>query len=416
MTQQYGDDFVSSYMRLCNLEHSEAPAIYHRWTCMSILGAYMARNIWINFGVGPIYPNQYIMLMGSPGTRKGSAMSIGKAVLKHAGFNRFSASKTSKERFIMDLKQYDINPTDGIADLEEFVADAPAESYVYATEFTDFIGQGNMDFVTLLTNLWDNLDEYKHPKIQGKSVIAHKPTINMLGANTPEGFALAFPPEALGNGFLSRVILLHADVTGKRIAWPEPLDELQVVSLAQRLKEAREEVAGEIVVSKEAKEFGKEIYANEVPVEDPRFSHYQQRRYIHLLKMSCLLAAVDFSKTIKEIHIKRANTMLAAAEQHMGKALGEFGASKNSVIAGKILSYLATCKLPQSPTDLFKIVSRDISKMTDLAEVLTNLKSSERVQTVQIKGKSGYMPLHKPKKEWAEHLIDKSWLTFDELF
>ncbi len=409
------DDFISSYMRLCDLDNSEAPAIYHRWVCLSILGAYMGRKVWIDFGIGPIYPNQYIMLMGSPGTRKGAAMAIGRRLLKATGFNRFSADKTSKERFLMDMKQFDLPTNAALEDVEDLAFGDPSESYIMSGEFTDFIGQGNMDFITLLTNLWDNLGEYTHPKIQGKSVMVHKPTVNLLGANTPDGFALAFPPEALGNGFLSRVVLLHADPTSNKVAWPTAPDPLLQATLVNRMIEVRDAISGEIVVTKEAKAIGKEIYDNEIPVDDPRFIHYQQRRFTHLLKVSMLLAVFDMSDKILPIHIRRANSLLARAERVMPRALGEFGASKYSSVAGKLLSYLSGCHKPQTPGELFRVISRDIGKMSELVDILQNLKHSEKIQAVSVGGKSGYLPMHKTKKEWPEHLLDNSWLTEQEL-
>lgn len=410
------DDFVSDYMRLCDINNSEAPAIYHRWVCLSILGAYMGRQIYIDFGIGNIYPNQYIMLMGSPGTRKGAAMSIGKKLLKATGYNRFSPDKCSKERFLMEMKQFDIVPSAEVADIEQLCFDEPAESYVMSGEFTDFIGQGNMEFITMLTNLWDNLSEYKQPKISGKSVVVEKPTINLLGANTPEGFSLAFPPEALGNGFLSRVIMLHAEPTSTKITWPSSPDPLLQATLVHKMQEVKKFMKGELIVSKEAKEVGNEIYQGEIPVDDPRFVHYQQRRFIHLLKLSMLLAAFDVSDKILPVHIIRANTMLVSAERVMPRALGEFGASRYSTVAGKILSHLASSHKPQSPMEIWKVVHKDLSKMAELVEILQNLKHAEKIQGVTALGKSGYLPYNKAKKEWPAYLLDNEWLTEQEQF
>lgn len=407
-------DFVTDYLQMCNIDQSEAPAIYHRWVCLSIMGAYLGRDCWINFGIGLIYPNQYIMLMGSPGTRKGSAMGPGKRLLKTVGYSRFSADKTSKERFLMDMKQFD--NVAGLEDLENLTMDAPAESYIMSGEFTDFVGQGNMEFITMLTNLWDNLDKYKQPKITGKSVEVEKPTVNLLGGNTPDGFALAFPPEALGNGFLSRTLLIHADPTSNRIAWPEALDDLQLHTLGMRMVEAKQRMAGQIAVSAAARAIGKEIYETEIPVDDARFTHYQQRRFIHLLKIALLLAVYDQKATIDPVHIIRANTMLVAAERVMPRALGEFGASRHSLVAGKILQHLAHSRLPQVPNDLWKVVSRDLSKMTELIEILQGLKSADKIQVMRVAGKDGYMAKHTIKKEWPAHLLDFTWLTETEHF
>lgn len=407
------NDFVSNYLRLCNLDGSEAPAVYHRWVCLSIMGAFVGRRVWFNFGIGDIYLNQYLMLMGSPGTRKGSAMGIGRKLLKATGYNRFAPDKCSKEQFIKEMKQFDLASTDA-DDLELIVMDEPSEVYIMAGEFTDFIGQGNMDFVTLLTNLWDNLEQYKHPKITGKSVEVHEPTVNMLGANTPDGFSLAFPPEALGNGFLSRVILLHAEPTTTRIPWPDPIDPLQIEMLAKHMLEVKEQIKGEIVITEEAKKLGSKIYKEEIAVDDARFVHYQQRRFIHLLKIASLLAVFDKRKLVTAQDIRRANTMLASAERDMPKALGEFGSSKHSSVAGKIMAHLNSVHLPQSPIQLWKVVSRDLGKMSDLVEILQNLKSAEKVQVARVAGKDGYLPKHAEKKEWPEDTLDLDWLTSKE--
>lgn len=409
------DDFVSAYMRFCDIDNSEAPAIYHRWVCLSILGAALGRQVWIQMGRFQIFPNQYILLMGTPGTRKGSAMGIGKKLLKEAGYRRFAADKTSKERFLMDMKHTDVDPTDLLEDIELISMDSPAESYIMSGEFTDFIGQGNMEFVTLLTNLWDNLEVYKQPKIQGKSVTVHRPTVNMLGANTPEGFSLAFPPEALGNGFLSRVIMLHAEPTSNRVAWPSPPDELVQAALVNHLVDMRTVCEGEITISAEARELGTYIYKNEIPVDDPRFTHYQQRRFTHLLKIAMILAAADISNVITEKHLIRANTVLARAERHMPKALGEFGSSKYSAIYGKILAFLNSVHKPQTATEIFRVVARDVNKQSEMVDILANLKNSGKIQAAQVAGKAGYLPLHQDKKEWAEHTTDLSWLTEQEL-
>jgi len=406
-------DFFSAYMDYVDLDHSEAPAIYHRWVCASIIGALLGRSVHFQLGPHTIYPNQFIMLMGSPGTRKGSAMGVGKGLLKAVGYSRFSADKTSKERFLMDMKATDL--VNGFDDLESIELDAASESYICAGEFTDFIGQNNMEFVTMLTNLWDNLPEYTQPKITGKSVLIVKPTVNLLGGNTVQGFALAFPPEALGNGFLSRVLLVHSEPTGIKIPWPMELDHVKKDNLVQRLKLIKT-LGGKFGVTKAAKELGSSIYKNEMPVEDHRFQYYAQRRYIHLLKLSLIIAASELSTEISDVHMIRANTMLAMAEKDMPRALGEYGKSKYAVVSGAILEYLIHRTMPASSTDIWKVVHKDITKVTELAEVLSSLKAADKIQVMTIKGKTGYMPKLKPASEWPEKLLDKSWLTDREFF
>jgi hypothetical protein len=406
-------DFFTEYLEFVDLENQEAPAIYHRWTLASCIGSLLGRQFYLPFGKHIIYPNQFIMLMGTPGTRKGSAMNVGKEILKAAGYNRFAASRTSLERFLIDMKQLDESPAN---DLEEFVLDSPSESYIMAGEFVDFIGPNDIAFINLLTNLWDNLGEYRHPKIQGKSVEVYKPTVNLFGGSTPQTFAIAFPPEVIGTGFLSRLLLIHAEPTGKKIAWPSITDALVLEQLVAHFRAIRETIKGEASFSAEAKKIAGEIYANEVHVDDNRFTFYQQRRHIHMLKLAIIHAAANLSTVVEKAHVIRANTMLARAERWMPKALGEFGKNRYAEATQEVLQFLSTKTMPATATDIFKAVSRSISKMPELLEIIANLKTAEKIRIVELKGKAGYMAYHKEAPKWKDHLVDMSWLTVEETF
>ena len=404
-------DFFTEYMSFVGLENQEAPAIYHRWTIASVIGTLLGRQFYLPFGKGIVYPNQFIMLMGTPGTRKGSAMNIGRDLLKSAGYTRFSASRTSLERFLIDMKQLDVSMD---TDIEALALDTPSESYVFAGEFVDFIGPSDIAFINLLTNLWDNLNEYKHPKIQGKSVEVYKPTVNLFGGSTPQTFSIAFPPEVIGTGFTSRLLLIHSEPTGKQIAWPAILDHLAQAQMVCHLKAIRESIDGEAIVDGKAKALAAEIYHNEIQVDDSRFAFYQQRRYTHLLKLSMIIAAANLSMVIKEEHVLWANTMLAAAEKKMPKALGEFGKSRYSEVSNEILQWMSRKSKPVNVNDIFKAVSRSISKLPELQEVIANLKATEKIQTVTIAGKTGYMTKHTEAPSWKTSLLDLDWLTSEE--
>lgn len=389
--------------------------LYHRWSIIAMTAALLGRQCWLPFGHGTIMPNHYTMLMGSPGSRKGVAIGVIRRLMTRVGYSRFSADKTSKERFLMDMKQTDDELVGTLADIEDMMIDEAAESFILAGEFTDFIGTNNMEFVTMLTNLWDNLNVYKHPKIHGKTVVVQKPTVNLFGANTVQGFALAFPPEALGNGFLSRVILVHGESTGVQTTWPPEPSILLEDQLVEHLRGVRSIVKGELALSSDAREVGDLLYKGFINIDDPRFAHYSTRRFTHLLKLAICLAALDLSITIDVHHLIRANTLLSVTEKRMPKALGEFGKNKNSDVANKIMEYLFGSKIPRNGTEIFKIVATDISKITDLAEILGSLQRAEKIQTLTVKGKTGYVPLQKPPVEWNEFLLDNLWLTSEEM-
>ena len=269
--------------------------------------------------------------------------------------------------------------------------------------------------MTMLTKLWDNMNEYTHPKIHGKSVVVTQPTVNIIGGNTAQGLSLAIPPEALGNGFMSRVIFVHSEPTGKKITFPKPVSQELYNKLLSHLQEIKENVLGEISYTSEAANILDKMYKEYVPVDDYRFSHYGTRRFTHLLKLCIILAAVDLRTEITEEDALNANTILFYTELRMPKALGEFGRSKHADNSHSILEILGHTLKPMSINEIYKQVAKDISDVRDLSTILKNLLTAEKIQVVTIKGKQGYMPLHKETKRWDSSLLNESFLHEEEL-
>ena len=390
---------------------SEAPKSFHRWCALSTLSAMVGREVFLPFGHKPIYPNQYILLMGAPGTRKSSAIGIARTVLEKASYRTFAKERTSKERFFMDMAR---RPEIEDMDLESLVLDAPSEVMIANGEFLDFIGQGNMDFLTALTNLWDNLSRYEHPKLHGKSVVIEKPTINILGGATVKGLGMAVPPEALGTGILSRLLLIHSEMTDTKITFPEPVEEDAADQIVETLMKIRKDLKGAITRTKDAEQILDRMYRTYPGIDDGRFADYAARRFIHLLKVTMLIALSNGRTQLTAEDALVANTVLHAAETRMPKGLGEFGKSKFSDVSNTIMNLLGATHKPLSHSELWKEVAKDLSDVKDLGTVMKNLITSEKVQVITVKGKQGYMPLHRENKKWADDLLLPDYLTDEE--
>jgi hypothetical protein len=80
-------------------------------------------------------------------------MKAGKMLLRAAGYNTFAADAVSKEMFLADMGRKEDQELEELS-LETLVSDEEpcTESYVFAEEFNDFIGQGDILFITRLTN------------------------------------------------------------------------------------------------------------------------------------------------------------------------------------------------------------------------------------------------------------------------
>lgn len=373
------------------VDRTEAPLVFHRWSLLSCLGAYLGRQYWFPFGEFRIFPNMYVMLMGDPGTRKSSAIKMAKRILASTGYETFSAERTSKEKFLLDLEGLEdengkiINSNDAMKNLfgEEVTGGEPREVFVCADEFNEFVGSGNLEFLSLLGSLWDWDDENKPFKQRlktSRSVNIWQPTISILGGNTHSGFAEAFPPQSIGQGFLSRLILVHGEASGKKITFPAAPPESLKSQLSDMFMAIKQKVHGEAKMTDKAKGMLETIYRTYEGIDDVRFKHYSTRRFTHLLKLCLLCSAARVSTEIGAHDVLLANSLLSFTEHRMPQAMGEFGKSKNADVAGRLIAILAEAKQPIDIPDLWKHVSADLDKMEDLGKIMAGLLQAKKVQ------------------------------------
>ena len=80
MAKRKLDNWISYYMKFA--QNTESPKQYHLWTAISAIASCLQRKCWIPWGHETIYPNFYIVLVGPPGGRKGTAMKILKPLLQ----------------------------------------------------------------------------------------------------------------------------------------------------------------------------------------------------------------------------------------------------------------------------------------------------------------------------------------------
>src|ERR1700748_677909 len=101
-------DFFDLYLKY--VENTESPTFFHRWSAITGIGALLGRQYYLTHGHSKLFPQQYVMLLGSPGTRKSTAIKMFKELIVKTGYDTIAASKSSKEKFLMDMA--------GMADIE----------------------------------------------------------------------------------------------------------------------------------------------------------------------------------------------------------------------------------------------------------------------------------------------------------
>lgn len=376
---------------------TEQPAQFRRWALLSAVNAALGRRNYFKQGRLRYYPNQYVLLSGLPATRKTSAINQSRKVLHQAGYRAFAPATTTREKFLEDMQiGYNLTNRDkSDEDIIALFASTPlteSPCYISSGEFLDFIKQGNLDFLTTLTNLWDISDiPYEDRLKKAGSVYINKPIVNMIGGTTPDNLKAMMPERILGHGFLSRTILVHADPTSDKITFPEDDDPLQEAELSRHLKKIMD-MEGVFQGTSTGLALIDKIYQNFTPLPDSRLQAYCGRRLDHLIKLCISCAACRLTHTIDAEIVEEANTILSYTEETMSQALGQLGESRNAKATQYLLNVLSNNTTgPVSIRDLYKSVQQDFTRYTEFLEVMSNLEKGDRVVSSNANGEMHYL-------------------------
>ena len=392
-------------------ENQEAADFSYLWAGLSCIAAQLARNVYIPFGNGKIYPNLYVMFVGDPGKRKSTAIKDLKKRIKAAGYQNICGDKVTMQKYLLDLAgvgegsiedsnitEFNLGITLGTNDY--------VESYINQDEFSDFIGINNYPFISLLGNFWDIDEPYVYRTKNGQSIEIPSPIVNILGATTPSQFNTIFPPAISEQGFLSRLIIVNIPESKRKIARPLPSDASVVEKVVDGLKAVRK-LSGELVMSDAVWAKLEEIYLSWQPVEDTRFAHYSTRRHTQLLKLCILATCSRYTIEMSVDDVVFANTLLSFTEHFMPQALGQFGKNKDGDVNSKVISYLrSSFPTAKSLQDIIIPISTETDVLS-LQKILTNLVVAEKVVATS-NGK--YLPKLPSYKDIKTSHVDWSML------
>ena len=313
----------------------------------------------------------------------------------------------AKRRFLLDLQEgfsFDSNAIDGDArkvfNLDTFLSDtrvdSPAEVFILAEEFNDFIGLNNYDFIALLTKLWSYTGMYRNRLKNSKSVNIYEPCVNLWEEIQVRDSLWRFLQRLSDRD--SWQDFYQFTVNPQESKSPSPLSQMKNLrgDLSGMLSRIKHEISGEAKLDDLARSLLDKINQSWLSLPDLRFQHYSARRFNQLLKICLVQAAARLSTTISCEDIRNANTLLSHTEALMPKAIGEFGKAKNSDVTSKLMEALYTADKPITTQELWKMCSSDLNSIAELANLLAGLTHAEKIQSV---GKLGWLPKQMVRKQ-----------------
>lgn len=311
--------FVDGFLRYT--EGRGSPAIYRKWTAIFLISAVLERKAWITTSKGVLYPNQYIFLIGPAG--------VGKSLCTALSYDLLSEIRTPESPIhVAPTSVTKASLADAINKAERRIVKLnetpPITAFnslqVIANELGVFLPAWDGDFMSTLTDLWDNGRYHETRRTSKIEINIPKAQLNILSATTPAYLNSLLPEGAWEFGFMSRVINIYSGETEYTDIFAElDHDGAAYKSLAADLADIYS-IWGEFSVTDEVKE-AINTWARQGfrPRPDhPKLTHYTTRRLAHLLKLCIVASAASSSERVITLdHYAEALDWLVEAESYM---------------------------------------------------------------------------------------------------
>jgi hypothetical protein len=332
------ENWISSFVEYTsNVQTTDQ---WRRWTAVSTVAAALQRKVWMQVAGQEQYANLYVLLVGKPGTGKSNSIKIGGT------------------HFLTKIPTIHLTPDDITdaaiwerleASTGSFIRDDLPETHLSLTAFVDewavFVKENATLFMSILSKLYDNPEVFQHMTRHSGNNLLERPSFNMLGGVTPKQLRDRFTDQTLEGGFPARCILVFDGEQRELIPAALKIRDQKThansaTSPAQRSLhkklvrdlEAIHMICGEYEWTREAAEAFVKWYEDGMPPapQDPRLSHYANRRLAHITKLTMIHAAAKRDERFIELEdFHDARALLLSTEKKMPKAIQSLGTSKH---------------------------------------------------------------------------------------
>jgi hypothetical protein len=343
-----------------------SPESFNLWCGVSAIASALQRKVFIPVNQFMCYPNNYIVLMGPPGTMKSTAMRTGREILSKVPNLHTATDSTTREKLILNFTTA--------------YRDGHSSMTAHSSELASFFSSSKLDMVNFLTDIYDSPPEWAHDtKLSGVNKIK-APCLNLLAATTPDSFSKEVPAETSGIGLTSRMIIQFE--TKPRVRpWRTAVDPNKVAlkDLLQQDLIQISSLKGEYLIDPEADVFYDNWFQGQL--ENPNTSGdralgpYFARKHTHILKLSMVIAAASRDElVIYKEDIKTAMDVLKDTEVNMPNVFAGYGMNPLAFS----LQQVAMVVLDAGPEgmkyqELLQMFARDVSE-EDLLRVLATLE------------------------------------------
>jgi hypothetical protein len=372
---------------------SESPIAYNTWSAISVIGAVLKDNVWINRGLYKVFPNQYIVLVGPPGVGKGNAIHPAHHFVKNPPSNIPLANYIQDRVTAPKLAEILATgfPRIALSSNGSLIGAKEATCILQASELASLINSSDW-MSTFLCDTWDRNEYTYDTKTKGKSTIKNM-CVSLVGACVPD-FVRSMNRngnEAVNNGFTARTIFVFANDKSQSIVWPKAID----LALNSKLSNDLQMISrlhGEFCLEPVAQVIFEQKYVSITTDERDSdvIKNFKSRQPIHILKVAMALSAASSdSLVITQWDMQTAIVFVDGILATLDICFRGVGDSPLAEAIGRVLTYMERKKIC-SKKDMLRDNLRHVSP-DDLEKVLAALLNCGYIQEVP----SGRIKLYK---------------------
>ena len=356
---------------------NECPKPYVLWTAYGLLSAAASHGIFYEEGQIFVRCDTYIILVGTSGSRKTSAVSFGLQLLRKAipdisisGDNETYQSILTYLASPLATRSYDFNG--------QKVEYKPYN--IFADELMDYIQNNPIGIVKFLTAVYGK-PSYIY-RLKNEDIDINHPYVTMLSGCVPDWFSDQIQAKQFSEGYGRRsIIICHEGITRKKPVFTAASKHAEELCI-QRLSEIRQ-LIGRMTLDKDADDFFWHWYTTQKDPPDRFLKNWYSSRHINLLKIAMLTSLSernDLKVTLNDV--KLALGLINEVEHNIPLITAKMGRSETNAAAMLIINLLRENDGRMLECDLKKITYKEFKNGLEQFATIRDLQQTQQIVCV----------------------------------
>jgi energy-coupling factor transporter ATP-binding protein EcfA2 len=274
-----------------------APANFHRWCSYMTLATSISRQIWLDIGIFRFFANLYVILVGSAGCGKSTAMNLAMNIIRQVGKVHISPTRQSKEDLItlMSRSSKEYTSPEGVPAMQ-------TAFLIFAPELAQWLSIDAEGMTDVWTAIYDETGDFSCSTHKHGREIIREPYLNILAGVQPDKMSKYITEDILSTGFLRRTIFASPiERKERKLIFDISKEALEAaqncVSIALKISE----MVGPMTISPAAKQWFKEWFETRRISKAPLIAQFDENMHVQLVKLAMLTALGERQSMTVEI-------------------------------------------------------------------------------------------------------------------